>query len=461
MSDQEEQEDELLALTSIYDNILKVTKEGDLNGGELLACPVLPDDFCVKVIKNKQESGGEKCQEELHQIKYLPPVQLNFLLPKDYPSCRPPKFTLSCKWLNKQQLTKLCEKLDGIWEENKGSVVLFLWNTFLQDELFDFLNLCSPVELAHVTSAKKESNLDDRAVQEISSQSELLPVILEYNKQEKLHQFERSSFTCKVCFSEKAGIHCTMFHDCGHVYCSDCMRDYFSVQIADGNVKGLECPEDKCETQAHPADVKKLVSPQLFKKYDQLLFQTSLDTMSDVTFCPRPCCQSPVLMEKDTLLATCPVCCFTFCTLCRLVYHGLSPCKLRADGLQKLREEYLSADSATRKLLEKRYGKITIQQALEESFSNEWLKQHSKQCPGCGANIQKIDGCNKMTCMKCRAYFCWICNSVLSRANPYSHYNTIGSPCFNKLFEGVAVDDIDDWDDDDEDFDPEFGFGLL
>lgn len=59
-----------------------------------------------------------------------------------------------------------------------------------------------------------------------------------------------------------------------------------------------------------------------------------------------------------------------------------------SDGLQKLREEYLSADPATKKLLEKRYGKITIQQALEESFSNEWLKQHSKQCPGCGAFIQ-------------------------------------------------------------------------
>ena len=61
---------------------------------------------------------------------------------------------------------------------------------------------------------------------------------------------------------------------------------------------------------------------------------------------------------------------------------------LHADGLVKLREEYLSADSATRKLLEKRYGKVTIQQALEESFSNEWLKQNSKQCPGCGAFIQ-------------------------------------------------------------------------
>ncbi|KAL4230632.1 E3 ubiquitin-protein ligase rnf14 [Mactra antiquata] len=451
MTDLEEQEDELLALSSIYDNILKVTKEGHLNGGELLASPVLPDDFKLKILKPKKESNCETLDTELHSIRYLPPVLMNFILPSEYPSLKPPEFTLSSKWLNRVQLTKLCRKLDSLWEENSGSVILFVWNTFLQDELFDFLELSNPLELAEIITGtnKTDLDLDVRGIQEISSQNELLPVILDYNKQEKMNQFERSSYACKVCFSEKAGTYCTVFYDCNHVYCNDCMSDYFTIQIKDGNVRGLECPDDKCESQAHPSQVKKLVSSDLFSKYDQLLFQTSLDTMSDVTFCPRPNCQSPVLMEREANLATCCVCNFPFCTLCRLVYHGLSPCRLKADGLVKLREEYLNADPRTKLLLEKRYGKVTIQQALEESFTNEWLKQHSKQCPSCGAHIQKIDGCNKMTCMKCRCYFCWICNSSLSRGNPYMHYNTSGSPCFNKLFEGVEVDEWEDDDDDD------------
>jgi hypothetical protein len=54
MTDQEEQDDELLALTSIYDNILKVIKEGDLNGGELSASPILPVNFFVKIVKNQK-----------------------------------------------------------------------------------------------------------------------------------------------------------------------------------------------------------------------------------------------------------------------------------------------------------------------------------------------------------------------------------------------------------------------
>ena len=33
------------------------------------------------------------------------------------------------------------------------------------------------------------------------------------------------------------------------------MKGYFEVQIRDGSVKGLTCPEDKCTSQASPAQV--------------------------------------------------------------------------------------------------------------------------------------------------------------------------------------------------------------
>lgn len=55
MTDQEEQEDELLALSSIFDeDVFKMYKEEGLNGGELLASPVLPDQFSVKNLKSKK-----------------------------------------------------------------------------------------------------------------------------------------------------------------------------------------------------------------------------------------------------------------------------------------------------------------------------------------------------------------------------------------------------------------------
>lgn len=184
------------------------------------------------------------------------------------------------------QLTSLCQKLDSVWEENKGMVILFMWMNFLQDEAFTYLDLQSPLDLSSVLSRKRrlsgrgsvprgstggsdEGNLttsgkpsdsvqtwDSRAIQDIASQDRLLPTILDYDKHEKRRQFEKECFSCEVCFLEKLGAHCIMFVGCGHVYCKDCMRDYFTVQIKDGNVNGLMCPADRCESQAHPAQVR-------------------------------------------------------------------------------------------------------------------------------------------------------------------------------------------------------------
>ena len=58
------------------------------------------------------------------------------------------------------------------------------------------------------------------------------------------------------------------------------------------------------------------------------------------------------------------------------------------DELANLRKEYENASPEGKLFLEKRYGKRTIQQAVEESFSNDWLTEFSKQCPSCGAHIQ-------------------------------------------------------------------------
>ena len=41
-------------------------------------------------------------------------------MPVTYPSDNQPMFTLSGFWLNKQQLSKLCTKLDLIWKEYNG-----------------------------------------------------------------------------------------------------------------------------------------------------------------------------------------------------------------------------------------------------------------------------------------------------------------------------------------------------
>ena len=75
--------------------------------------------------------------------------------------------------------------------------------------------------------------------------------------------------------------------------------------------------------------VKQLVGEELFGRYDRLLLQSSLDSMADVTYCPRHACATAVLVEPDDSSAICSSCRYAFCTLCRQGYHGLSPCAER------------------------------------------------------------------------------------------------------------------------------------
>ena len=174
------------------------------------------------------------------------------------------------------QLSQLCKKLDEIWEENQGEVVLFNWTNFLREESFTFLNLTSPLDLSNViisrtsttdmeedviivykkrvTEAELEQ-CDSRAIQDIASQDLLLTTLLEYDNAQTEHEFQTTVYTCNVCFNEKLGAACIKFTPCDHVFCKECMKGYFEVQIADGSVKCLTCPQEDCESQGHPAQV--------------------------------------------------------------------------------------------------------------------------------------------------------------------------------------------------------------
>nr|KAG5693733.1 hypothetical protein BaRGS_002116 [Batillaria attramentaria] len=304
-----------------------------------------------------EDQGGEDgvCgggKGGLITVKHLLPITLNFVFPWDYPSVQAPIFTLSCDWLSRQQLSKLCQRLDEIWEENRGQVILYTWFQFLEDEAFEYLGITSPLDLSSV--------------------------------------------------------------------------------------------------------VKSVVTAEEYERYDKILLRITLETMSDVVYCPRRVCQSAVICESNSNMGRCPQCSFVFCTLCKLSYHGPTPCRVKSEELQKLCREYTKANSEKKQFMEKQYGKRTIQKALEETDSAQWLEQNAKTCPYCGTQIQKKDGCNKMTCTKCRSYFCWLCNEMLSRSNPYGHYSNPASPCNSLLFEGTGIADEDDeWWDDDDDWDEE------
>ena len=106
----EQQEDELLALASIYDERIFI-QSSEEKGGQFNVFLELPKPFELKIqsrylprgnkSRTREGANGAQGTESVESltVEYLPPIALNFRFPEDYPSNSPPLFTLSCKWL--------------------------------------------------------------------------------------------------------------------------------------------------------------------------------------------------------------------------------------------------------------------------------------------------------------------------------------------------------------------------
>lgn len=159
--------------------------------------------------------------------------------------------------------------------------MLFAWMQFLKEETLNYLNIVSPFELkmgpqkkvqrrtttqatsspelglrgAAAADVDQEETVDERAVQDVESLSTLIQEILDFNQAQQIKCFNSKLFLCSICFCEKLGSECMYFLECKHVYCKACLKDYFEIQIKDGQVKCLNCPEPQCSSVATPGQV--------------------------------------------------------------------------------------------------------------------------------------------------------------------------------------------------------------
>ncbi|XP_037088225.1 E3 ubiquitin-protein ligase RNF14-like [Pollicipes pollicipes] len=165
------------------------------------------------------------------------------------------------------------------------------------------------------------------------------------------------------------------------------------------------------------------------------------------------------MLDAEDNLGRCAHCHHVFCAICQNASHGTNPCSIKSGERMELVRQYQAASSADRSVLERRFGRRQLQRLVEEVESMSWMSDNSERCPRCRTPIEKIDGCNKMSCTKCGTLFCWLCNAKLPRENPYTHFNVPGTPCFNNLFAGVENEPLDvELDEDEDEYD--IGFFL-
>ncbi|XP_012527951.1 E3 ubiquitin-protein ligase RNF14 [Monomorium pharaonis] len=441
------QEDEMAVLSSIYNE-----KEFCYMTMECIKCSInIYPKFLQKLeIKFISDCPSDSVSSNSFLVEHLPPIKMFINFPNTYPSTTPPNFYLSILWLTPWEISFVCQKLDEIWKENQGNEIIYQWLSFLQDEIYDFLNVSESLDISFLyliyTSqdnvAMHLTELSDPRAKNgaLFSKADIKKLLILYDKEQHKAEFHKNFYTCYICFEEHAGKNCVELENCGHVYCRDCMEKYTRIKITEHAID-LLCPMIDCKQKMDDIDIKALC-PDLFFQYEENMLRVALDTMDDAVYCPRISCQYPVIRNSDDDAPICPACSYCFCIYCHKSYHGHEPCEMTSAEIKKLIDEYKNSSDKKKKMLEKKYGRRQMQ-SVEKYLTIEYLQNNAKSCPKCRTLISKTDGCNKMTCTHCQSYFCWLCNKQIYG---YDHFHSASSQCYGLLFDGMEMDDVMDFD---------------
>lgn len=276
---------------------------------------------------------------------------------------------------------------------------------------------------------------------------------------------------------------------CGDVFCSECLADYVRVGMNEGLTE-ISCPAPDCikrsAAAAPPAagdagagdphaatttvktattltdsELVLLVGSEAFARFAAMRRRTMAEADPSAAYCPVVGCGGVVLGRKEDegtsfeALRECDQCGFAFCRWCAKSWHGKSPCELSA--VSKLASAWLSSapDSEERAALIRKYGAANILRLVrtyeEERANRAWLSFHTTRCPHCGASVEKSHGCNHLTCVRCLVHFCHLCGQRLNPAKPYAHFNTPGTTCYQRLFEGLLREPVEGFVEDEQD----------
>eukprot|EP00128_Syssomonas_multiformis_P004428 Colp12_sorted_trinity150504_noHs@293 len=186
---------------------------------------------------------------------------------------------------------------------------------------------------------------------------------------------------CTTCVSITKLINLSMI--CKHVpwLCIDCAKQYINVHCEDSSIN---CSFQGCKVELSFDEIQAMADPQTFRKYDAALLKKALVIEKGYVECPYPECGKGQIQElgnQQQFRATCIYCKQLFCTFHKLPWHTGLTCEAY-DARQ-----------------------------IGEQSSIRFIRENAKKCPKCDVPIEKNDGCNHMTCSRCRHEFCWLCLS--------------------------------------------------
>ena len=377
----------------------------------------LPENGCILKVSDFEGSRRDGLHESeadsriprsvpIAAVQYLPPLVLHISMHNvNYPYEDMPKFNLSAPWMDDKRIKEYSQQLVSIWEEQeRGVPMVFCWTDFLLS--------------IFTTGYEQEASIlltenDSPSTQPHVSATEKAQLVMEYNAMRRSQVFRNAVHQCSICYEEALG---TAFFvlECSHSFCKECMSTQVNLCINDGDLDSIKCSDTECRRLLQPHEIKSLVSPEAFERWEDLTLKRALDKMADASYCPR--CGTISLEDLEENCADCPKCFFVFCTLCEEGRHPGVQCVGPETRLAILKQK--AAGGGKDAVMELRRKEQEYLNLIE-------LKKSTKPCPTCGMAIERTEGCNKMTCVQCGSFFCYKCGSAISG---YNHFKE-GSNC--------------------------------
>ena len=199
---------------------------------------------------------------------------------------------------------------------------------------------------------------------------------------------EKGPQTCFICFDEYNQM---LAMPCGHAFCFDCWNAFCTNAVEEGPSCVLTtCPDATCAeiVTDHEFEQALGTTSPAYIKFKNFQLRSFVESNPYTRWCPGRGCEriayalSPAAMELEGSIAKCDACVTKFCLVCGEEPHAPSTCKSLLKWSEKCRNESETAN---------------------------WILANTKSCPKCISRIEKNQGCNHMSCQKCKHEFCWIC----------------------------------------------------
>ncbi|KAF8624853.1 hypothetical protein AX15_005733 [Amanita polypyramis BW_CC] len=384
-----------------YESIYPDCITGDKSGGLVkLDIPVeLEGVYAVDIQEDRTLAHrDDEAKSQQANLSTLPPVLINIALPLLYPLFKSPKI-LSVRathfWLPK--VSQLQELLNNMWQP--GESILYSWVEFIRSGDFlvalgltsghNAIQLLHPAPLFLVSSLKSYEDLTKSA------------------------RFNNNSYLCSICFTSYKGSKCLQL-SCSHTFCRTCLADYWKLSIAEGEVGKVGCADPECVKKGREAkmdEVARVVTDEEVRRWKWLREKRMFEKDPTVVDCPMAFCQAPVRptagggADEDSTwgrFRQCDSCGYTFCGLCRRLWHGPhTACAI--EHSEKLAMEYLAAEEGTERRLEieRQYGKAVVRRVVRDytdTMANmEYIKRNTTACPECSTAVEKSLGCNHVS----------------------------------------------------------------